>query len=102
MAKVFVCYSHKDERWKDRLVKQLGVLEEDGLLEVWEDRKIGAGAQDAPASSSQLTEAVQTLNIMVKSWQSRGVFLWNQSGFAGIVPGAVGFDGIVGGDVGTT
>jgi len=42
-------------------------------------RKIGAGAQDAPASSSQLTEAVQTLNVMVKSWQSQGVFLWTES-----------------------
>ena len=43
MAKVFISYSHQDEAWKDRVVKQLGVLATEGL-EVWEDRKIAAGA----------------------------------------------------------
>jgi predicted RNase H-like HicB family nuclease len=45
MAKptVFISYSHKDENWKDRLVTQLGVLEQHGLLELWHDRLIGAG-----------------------------------------------------------
>jgi tetratricopeptide (TPR) repeat protein len=41
--KVFISYSHKDEAWKDRLVAHLGVLEEQGLLETWDDRKIKAG-----------------------------------------------------------
>lgn len=40
---VFVSYSHKDERWKDRLVAQLGVLQKQGILELWDDRRIGAG-----------------------------------------------------------
>lgn len=40
---VFISYSHKDEDWKDRLVTHLGVLEEEGLLQTWNDRKIGAG-----------------------------------------------------------
>lgn len=40
---VFISYSHKDEDWKDRLVTHLGVLEEEGLLRTWNDRKIGAG-----------------------------------------------------------
>lgn len=42
---VFVSYSHKDERWKDRLVAQLGVLEHQGLVTLWDDRRIGAGAE---------------------------------------------------------
>jgi hypothetical protein len=37
---IFICYSHKDEVWKDRLVTQLGVLD----LDVWDDRRIAAGA----------------------------------------------------------
>ncbi len=41
---VFISYSHKDELWKDLLMKQLGVLERQGLLDVWEDREIEAGA----------------------------------------------------------
>ncbi|HEY3566940.1 MAG TPA: TIR domain-containing protein [Thermoanaerobaculia bacterium] len=40
---VFISYSHKDEVWKDRLVKQLAVLQKQGLLETWDDRRIRAG-----------------------------------------------------------
>src|SRR4051812_25268360 len=40
---VFISYSHKDEVWKDRLVTQLAVLEKQGLLETWDDRRIKAG-----------------------------------------------------------
>ena len=43
MAKVFISYSHQDEQWKDRVVKQLKVLADLGL-EVWDDRRIQAGA----------------------------------------------------------
>ncbi|HZF13506.1 MAG TPA: toll/interleukin-1 receptor domain-containing protein, partial [Thermoanaerobaculia bacterium] len=41
---VFVSYSHEDEGWKDRVVQHLKVLEPEGVLEVWHDRSIGAGA----------------------------------------------------------
>jgi hypothetical protein len=40
---VFISYSHKDEVWKDRLVTHLGVLQQEGLLDLWDDRRIGAG-----------------------------------------------------------
>jgi len=40
---VFISYSHKDEEWKDRLVSHLGVLQQEGLLDIWEDRRIAAG-----------------------------------------------------------
>jgi tetratricopeptide (TPR) repeat protein len=43
MPTVFISYSHKDEDWKDRLVTQLGVLQQEGLLDLWDDRRIGAG-----------------------------------------------------------
>ena len=33
---VFISYSHKDEDWKDRLVTHLGVLAQQGVLEVWD------------------------------------------------------------------
>lgn len=41
---VFISYSHQDEAWKDRLVTHLGVLQRQGLLDPWDDRRIGAGA----------------------------------------------------------
>jgi hypothetical protein len=30
--------------WKDRLLTQLGVLQQQSILELWHDRRIGAGA----------------------------------------------------------
>ncbi len=45
MPSLFISYSHKDELWKDRLAKQLGVLEREGLLDVWDDRRIRAGVE---------------------------------------------------------
>ena len=41
--RIFISYSHDDEKWKDRVVSQLGVLEHEGLLSFWEDRQIAAG-----------------------------------------------------------
>lgn len=43
MAKIFISYSHRDEAWKERVAKQLGVLAGAGL-DTWDDRKIAAGA----------------------------------------------------------
>ncbi len=40
---VFISYSHKDESWKDQLVRQLRVLELEGAFGLWEDRQIAAG-----------------------------------------------------------
>ena len=40
---VFLSYAHEDERLKDRLVAALAGLEQDGLVNLWHDREIGAG-----------------------------------------------------------
>ena len=54
---VFISYSHADEVWKDRVVKQLRVLEPEGNFEVWDDRRIVAGDDWYPAIERALTEA---------------------------------------------
>ncbi len=43
LPRVFISHSHRDEIWKDQLVGHLRVLEAEGLLEVWNDRRINAG-----------------------------------------------------------
>lgn len=43
-AKVFLSYSRVDEGWKERVVGHLQVLSGEGLLEVWDDLRIAAGA----------------------------------------------------------
>src|SRR5262252_3079343 len=42
-TKIFISYSHQDERWRHRLVEQLDVLAQAGLVEVWSDWQIGVG-----------------------------------------------------------
>lgn len=41
---IFISYSHKDEKEKDQLLSHLGVLSRAGLVEVWSDDRIRAGA----------------------------------------------------------
>ena len=41
---VFIAYSHRDESLREDLVKQLSVLEQQGAIEIWYDRKISAGS----------------------------------------------------------
>jgi hypothetical protein len=42
---VFISYSHKDKVWKDRLLTHLQISEKEGLLELWDDRRIAAGTE---------------------------------------------------------
>ena len=42
-TKIFISYSHKDERWRERVTSQLAVLDSEGLIDLWDDRKIGPG-----------------------------------------------------------
>ncbi|MCK5342709.1 MAG: TIR domain-containing protein, partial [Candidatus Heimdallarchaeota archaeon] len=37
---VFISYSHKDEKWKDRLRPHLGILEKANRITIWDDRQI--------------------------------------------------------------
>jgi hypothetical protein len=54
---VFISYSHKDESFKDDLVKHLSPLKRLGLVEEWNDRKITAGAEWDKVISENLESA---------------------------------------------
>ena len=58
---VFISYSHKDEAWKDRLVSHLGVLQHEGLLDLWDDRRIGAGED----WEKEIEEAMAKANVAI-------------------------------------
>ena len=45
MKKIFVSYSHADEKWKDRLVKHLKVIQNQNQQSVWDDSQILAGGR---------------------------------------------------------
>ena len=43
MAKLFFSYAHEDEALRDELAKHLAVLQRQGHIEMWHDRRITAG-----------------------------------------------------------
>jgi hypothetical protein len=57
-------YSHKDETWKDRMVTHLGVLAQQGLLEVWDDRRIGGGKDWQPEIEGAMARACVALLLI--------------------------------------
>lgn len=44
-VEVFYSYSHKDEEFKDELEKHLKLLQRQGFVSTWHDRKIDAGTE---------------------------------------------------------
>lgn len=56
-TKVVISYSHEDEEDKKFVVSHLRVLQREGLLEVWSDRDINAGAEWQGEIASALADA---------------------------------------------
>jgi len=54
---IFISYSHVDEKWKDRLVRQLKVLAFEKHFKVWDDRSITAGDDWYPAIEAAINTA---------------------------------------------
>jgi len=54
---LFSSYSHRDERYRQRLVKHLAPLKREGVLTDWNDREISAGVEWAVEIARQLDMA---------------------------------------------
>ena len=63
---VFISYSHRDEMWKDRLLTQLGVLQQQSILALWHDHRIGAGA-DWYQEIRQAMEAAHVAVLLISA-----------------------------------
>lgn len=55
--KVFISYSHKDEKWKDRLVTHLKAFVHQGDIVLWDDRKIDTGEDWFPEIEAAMKDA---------------------------------------------
>lgn len=55
--KVFISYSHKDQRYRSQLETHLALLKREGVIEVWHDRKITAGREWADQIDENLEQA---------------------------------------------
>jgi hypothetical protein len=66
MPSVFFSYSHADEALRDQLEKQLSLLKRQGIIEVWHDRRIGAG-QDFSKEIDRHVETDDIILLLVSS-----------------------------------
>lgn len=69
---VFVSYSHQDEDWKNRLVKQLQVLEFEGALEIWDDRRISAGDDWLPKIEAAMVRSRAAVLLISAAFLTSG------------------------------
>lgn len=58
--KIFISYSHKDEKWKNKLQSHLSTLRNQGFLLDWDDREIEAGFWD-----TQIQTAMEAADIFL-------------------------------------
>lgn len=54
---IFISYSHKDGVEKDKLVSHLGVLRNNGLIDLWDDERIRAGSHWQEAIDQAISKA---------------------------------------------
>ncbi|GKS89455.1 toll/interleukin-1 receptor domain-containing protein [Acidovorax sp. SUPP2539] len=66
MTTLFFSYSHKDEALRNELEAHLGLLLQQGHIEVWHDRRIGAGDEIDTAIDVQL-EAADIILLLISS-----------------------------------
>ena len=55
--KIIISYSHKDRQWLNRLRTHLAFLEQQGLIDLWDDTQIAAGAHWRQAITGALSNA---------------------------------------------
>lgn len=56
-VEVFFSYSHRDEKLRDKLALHLSMLQRQGVIKSWHDRKISAGTEWAQAIDEKLNSA---------------------------------------------
>ncbi len=72
-GKVFISYSHQDERWKNKLLPHLKALEQAGVdMVVWEDRQIDAGAQWHPDIERAMADAGVAILLISADYLASG------------------------------
>ena len=57
MIRVFLSYSHVDEKYRDELEKHLMSLKRQGLIDSWHDRRIAPGEEWASSIDENLRSA---------------------------------------------
>jgi hypothetical protein len=65
--KVFISYSHRDEELRQELGQHLSLLQRDGVITAWHDRRMSAGTEWKQAIDSHLQTARVILLLSVRT-----------------------------------
>jgi hypothetical protein len=63
-VEVFISYSHKDDRLREKLEAHLSLLRRQGFIAAWQDRRITAGREWAGAIDEHLERAAVILLLV--------------------------------------
>ena len=75
-ATIFFSYSHKDEELRDELTKHLSILERNGVISGWHDRRIAPGEEWANEIDEWMDTA-QVILLLISSDFIASDYCWN-------------------------
>ena len=75
--KVFVSYSHRDEKYKNELVTMLAGLENQKIIKVWQDRRIEPGEEWYKAIRKAM-RTCQVALLLVSQYFLASAFIQNE------------------------
>src|ERR1700737_5550226 len=90
-TKIFVSYSHEDRVWLSRLAQHIAVLERRGLVELWSDARIEAGADWEREIEIALSHAKVAVLLVSPAFLA-SEFVWAQEMPRIIAHAALGMD----------
>ena len=74
---VFISYAHKDERFREDLEAHLKLLQRQGLIEMWHDRRIGPG-KDWPEEIDKNLERAAIILLLISADFINSNFCWDK------------------------
>ncbi len=66
-VKIFFCYAREDEKFRQMLEEQMGVLHRQGLIDIWHDRRIDPGTEWEREIDKRLNDA-QIILLLVSRY----------------------------------
>ena len=74
---VFISYAHEDERFREDLEAHLKLLQRQGLIEMWHDRRIGPG-KDWPEEIDKNLERAGIILLLISSGFINSDYCWDR------------------------